>query len=151
MSSFHKFRTRIKFNEWSLLGERNEEIGSSSLLPRPVTEESDGTMFCKPITDADIASAQESSVPKSTEKQKEWSMKLGRSWSSNRKSLGAKYMSYLKSIKFPKKNINLCSDIARVYTIYEYLHKIFVLSTYKYVCEASFEVVKENHVLVRIF
>ena len=30
--------------------------------------------------------AQESSVPKSTEKQTEWSMKLTKSWSSNRKS-----------------------------------------------------------------
>ena len=36
-------------------------------------------------------SAQESSVPKSTEKQTEWSMKLRKSWSSNRESLGAEF------------------------------------------------------------
>ena len=79
--------SQAKENEWS----RNDEIGSSSLLPRPITEERDETRFRKPITDADIASVQESSVPKSTEKQTEWSMKLGKSWSSNRKSLGAEF------------------------------------------------------------
>ena len=33
--------SQVNENEWSLLSERNDEIGSSSLLPRPVTEESD--------------------------------------------------------------------------------------------------------------
>ena len=55
--------SQVKENEWS----RNDEIGSSSLLPRPITEECDEMRFHKPITDADIVSAQESSVPKSTE------------------------------------------------------------------------------------
>ena len=36
-----------------------------------------------------FASAKESSVSKSTEKQTEWSMKLRKSWSSNRKSFHA--------------------------------------------------------------
>ena len=31
--------SQVNENEWSLLSERNDEIGSSSLLPRPVTEE----------------------------------------------------------------------------------------------------------------
>ena len=83
--------SQVNKNEWSLLSKRNDEIGSSSLLPRPVTEENNETMFLKPITDADIASAQESSVPKSSEKQTEWSVKLRKSWSSNRESLGAEF------------------------------------------------------------
>ena len=41
-------------------------------------------------------------------------------------------------------------DIAYVYTIYEYLHEFLVLSTYKYVYEASSGVVKENHVLLSV-
>ena len=77
----------MKENEWS----RNDEIGSSSLLPRPIAGGRDETRFRKPISDADIASAQESSVPKATEKQTEWSIKLWKSWSSNRKSLGAEF------------------------------------------------------------
>ena len=83
--------SQVNKNEWSRLSEQNDEIGSSSLLPHPVTEERNEMRLCKPITDADIASAQESSVPKSTEKQMEWSMKLWKSWSSNRESLGAEF------------------------------------------------------------
>ena len=59
--------SQVNENEWSHLSKRNDEIGSSSLLPCPVTEESNETRFRKPITDADIASAQGSSVPKSTD------------------------------------------------------------------------------------
>ena len=60
-----KLFSQVNENEWSCLSERNDEIGSSSLLPCPVTEERNEMRFCKPITDADIASSQESSVPKS--------------------------------------------------------------------------------------
>ena len=83
--------SQVNENEWSHLSKRNDEIGSSSLLRCPVTEESNETRFRKPIMDADIASAQKSSIPKSTEKQTEWSMKLRKSWSNNRESLGAQF------------------------------------------------------------
>ena len=81
--------------------------------------------FRKPmVTDADtFASAQESSVPKSTEKQTEWSMKLRKSWSSNRKS----FHTHLILVIFTNFNLQFNKKISIITVQYSFRVIIYIL------------------------